>query len=281
MEYFWKHYSDLPAGVGYEHFSAPHLVTLFVIAALVAVFAAWFRQGCEPDAGSRFQRGCGPDAGSQLQRCAGSGGAKSLRDRVLVAIPWIMVGLECFKDGFLIYVHHFGVGYLPLHLCGIGVFVFLLEAHAKSIRWQTVFSEISVTLILPGAVAALLFPDWTTLYPPLNFMSLYGFTWHGLLLLYPVLLAMAGRVHLSVRHIHYDLLFLVCAAVPVYVFDCIFSCNYMFLIRPPAGSPLAWIAGITGDEYYLAGYAAFCLIVIGLIYLGVCIFNVQRSRVQM
>lgn len=248
MEHFWKQYNDLPEGVGYEHFSMPHILTLAVVAALVFVIAVCFQRLDAPQ-----------------QR------------RILVAIPWAMVALECVKDGFLLSVGQFSVGYLPLHLCGLGALVFLLEAHARTRRWQTVFSEIAVTLILPGALAALLFPDWTELYPVLNFMNLYGFTWHGLLLLYPILLIEAGRVHLSVRHIHYDLLFLLCTAVPVYCFDKAFRCNYMFLNWPPKGTPLAWIAGITGEEWYLAGYAVFAILVIGVIYLGVYVFIDRRE----
>ena len=249
MEYFWKQYHDLPEDVGYAHFSAPHVVTLIVIAILVTAAAICFQRQ-----------------------------DKRVQTRVLILIPWIMIGLECCKDIFLLSVHHFGVGYLPLHLCGLAVFVFLLEAHAKTSRWQTVFGEIAVTLILPGSVAALLFPDWTGLYPVLNFLNLYGFTWHGLLLLYPILLIISGRVHLSVRHAHYDLLFLICAAVPVYCFDRAFDCNYMFLNWPLKGTPLAWIAQMVGEQWYLAGYAVFSLIVIGIIYLFVYLFADRRRE---
>ncbi len=245
MEYFWKQYHDLPEGLGYERFSATHILTLAVILALVIAISVWFKR----------QDGAG-------------------RDKVLFVIPWIMVLLECCKDLFLIRVHQFGVGYLPLHMCSLGVLVFLLEGCSRTERWRTVFSEIAVTLILPGAVAALLYPDWIHLYPVMNFMNLHGFTWHGLLLLYPILLILAGRVHLSAKHVHYDLLFLACTAVPVYVFDRIFDCNYMFVNWPPKGTPLEWIAGVTGEQWYLAGYAVLAVVVIGGIYAVVGLLEV-------
>lgn len=248
LDYFWKQYSDLPDGLGYERFSAPHIVTLAVIALLTILITRWF--GRQP---------------------------REKQDRILRIIPLLMVLLECCKDAFLLSVHQFGVGYLPLHLCSLGVFVFLLEECSPSKGWQSFFGEIAVTLILPGTIAALLFPDWTHLYPVLNFMNLYGFTWHGLLLLYPILLLRAGRVHLSPRHIHYDLIFLLCTAVPIYFFDKAFGCNYMFLNWPPKGTPLAWIASLTGPDWYLAGYAVFACLVIGLIYAGIWIAHLIKS----
>ena len=42
------------------------------------------------------------------------------------------------------------------------------------------------TLCLPGAAAALLFPEWSA-YPQWNFMNLNSFLVHGLLILFPIL----------------------------------------------------------------------------------------------
>ena len=155
MQYFWKQYSDLPEGLGYGRFSAPHIITLAVIAALVVIAVMCFRRQ-----------------------------DRQTQERILIVIPWLMLLLEAAKQIFLLWSGHFGVGYLPLHLCGLGTFVFLAESCSRTERWQTVFSEIAVTLIMPGSVAALLFPDWTHLYPVLNYMNLHSFLWHGLLLLY-------------------------------------------------------------------------------------------------
>ena len=51
--------------------------------------------------------------------------------RFLKSLPIFMVFLELFKDGFLIHVHRFGRGYLPLHVCSIGIFVFLLRKRQR------------------------------------------------------------------------------------------------------------------------------------------------------
>ena len=248
-EYFWKQYEDLPDGLGYMRFSMEHIVTLLVLAALIILAVSLF---------------------------AVTGRRKRAVRPCMRVIPWLMIGLEVFKDLFLIREGHFGVGYLPLHLCSLGVFVFIAASLAKNDRWRMIWGEIACILIVPGTIAALIFPDWAHLYPVLNFMNLYSYAWHGLLLLYPILMVKSGWVHLSIRHIHYVLLFMVCAAMPVYAFDKLAGCNYMFVNWPPKGTPLAWIAEMTGDDMYLAGYGAFALAVILLIYLGIGIYHKIR-----
>ena len=250
MKYFWLQYEELPEGLGYGRFSPQHWATLAGCALLIAVLLFLFRRMPEE--------------------------RKNLWMRV---IPWVMAALECFKDLFLIQAGRFGAGYLPLHLCSLGLFVFLLYAHSKTARWKGVFGEIAVTLILPGSIAALLFPDWAHLYPVFNFMNLYGYVWHSLLVIYPLLCLSQKQVRLSIRHIHYDFLFLLCTVPPVYLFDRIFHCNYMFVNWPPKGTPLEWIASVTGDAVYLAGYAVFSVFVIVLIYAAIgCVHLIKDAR---
>ena len=247
FEYFWKQYEDLPSGLGYMRFSAEHIVTLLVLGVLL-VFVVRFLTAEE-----------------------------ARRAVSMKVLPWIMVGLELFKDAFLISVGYFGVGYLPLHLCSLGVFVFIAASLAKTDRWRMILSEISWIVIVPGTIAALLFPDWAHLYPVFNIMNLHGYVWHGMLLLYPLMMMKSGWVHLSIKHAHYVWIFMVGAAIPVYLFDRAASCNYMFVNWPPKGTPLEWIAHITGDSLYLVGYAAFAVIVIGLIYLGIELYHRNRK----
>lgn len=237
MEYFWVQYEDLPPGLGYGRFSLTHMVTLAALAVLIICGALLFRRL-----------------------------SATQREHVLKVIPFVMLALECAKDLFLLRAGHFSVGYLPLHLCSLGMFVFFLIAFSRTQRWRTIFCEIAVVLILPGSIAALLFPDWAGLYPPLNFMNLYGYLWHGLLVFYPILCLIQRLAHPGIRHVHYVLVFLACIVPPVYLFDRVFRCNYMFVNWPPKGTPLSWIATLTGDNLYLLGYAIFALVTILLIY---------------
>ena len=244
MKYFWKQYEDLPDGLGYGRFSTEHILTLIAAAAIIILLVYWFSKSTDKG-----------------------------RKRFLTVIPLLMVVMECFKDSFLAVSGHFGVGYLPLHLCSLGVFIFLLYLASKTDKWKSVFSEIALTLILPGSIAALLFPDWAHLYPVFNFMNLYGYAWHTLLVVYPLLMMKNGDSDLSIRHFHYDCLFLLVVVPPVYLFDKRFDCNYMFVNRPPKGTPLELVYNITGDTWYLLGYVVFAVLVILVIYTVISIFK--------
>jgi uncharacterized membrane protein YwaF len=177
--------------------------------------------------------------------------------------------LEIFKDLFLVHVGRFGIGYLPLHICSIGIFVFLLREWLPLGRAKDAFGEIAYMIIMPASVAALLFADWTVYYPVLNFMNIHSYIWHGLLILYPLLLKVRGDISPSIRHIHYCLLFLCAVVPPIYAFDKHFGCNYFFVNWPVANSPLSWMAEFMGNPGYLIGYAALTFFVILLMYLGI------------
>ena len=250
-ENFWKQYEDLAGACGYGRFSAEHIATLAVIAALIILAVYLFTRNGKGETGGK------PTGHPVLMR----------------VFPWIMVCLEIFKDLFLAKAGHFGVGYLPLHLCSLGVFVFLAASLSKTDKWRMIWGEIACVLILPGSIAALLFPDWAGLYPVFNFMNLYGYLWHGMLVLYPLFMVKSGWTHVCIKHGHYVWIFMICAAIPIYIFDRIADCNYMFINWPPKGTPLEMIAGVTGESLYLVGYAVFAFIVIGLIYLGVGIYH--------
>ena len=85
MQYFWKEQDDIPAGMGYPLFGVIHILSvvitlLFVLCGLKAFLQLGFRN----------------------------------RKKVLKAIPVVMFLMEIFKDCFLIRVHRFGLGFLPL-----------------------------------------------------------------------------------------------------------------------------------------------------------------------
>ncbi len=245
FEFFWKQQDDIPAGMGYPLFGAAHLlsvgITLLLTAFVVIIFC-------------RLEE--------QKQR------------RFLKLLPVVMLGMEVFKDGFLVSVHRFGIGYLPLHICSIGIFVFLLREWLPW-RWaKDVFGEISYVVIMPASIAALLFADWTVYYPVLNFMNIYSYIWHGMLILYPILLRVRGEISPSIKHIHFCLLFLCVVVPPIYLFDKQFGCNYFFVNWPIQNSPLSWMASFMGVPGYLFGYAGLTIVVILLMYLGI---GIRRS----
>ena len=239
MEYFWKQQDDIPAGMGYPLFGAAHLLSV-VITLILVVFLVFAIIKME----------------EQKQK------------RLLKAFPVIMVVMEIFKDLFLVSVHRFGIGYLPLHICSIGIFVFLLREWLPWKWAKEVFGEISFIVIMPASMAALLFADWTVYYPVLNFMNIYSYIWHGMLVLYPVLLKVRGEISPSIKNIRYVMVFLCVIVPPIYIFDKVFGCNYFFVNWPIPNSPLSYFASFMGNPGYLLGYAGLTLAVILLMYLG-------------
>lgn len=232
MSGFWEvHSQNVPEG--YEHFSQTHVLTLLACAAFgLALFLLFRKSG------------------------------KRNRWRMIRAIPVIMVCMEAFKE-LNAFVHGVDmVGYLPLHLCGLGVFVFLLAAYLPRAKAKAFFAEVSLFLILPGSVAALLFPDWTMLYSPLSYMSINSYVWHTLLCVYPLMLSAEGIPKPSIKHIWYHVVFLAVVVPPVYIFDVKYNCNYMFLTVPVPDTPLEWLASFMGNPGYLAGYAILIFAVI-------------------
>lgn len=237
MEYFWKQQDDLPAGTGYGLFSKPHIISTFVVLVLVATLVILISH-------------IGNDK----------------KERINKTIPVLMLILEIFKDLYLVRVGHFGIGYLPLHVCSIGIFIFLIREYLPSVKIKEIFGEIAFILIMPASVCALVFPDWAELYPVWNFMNLYSYLWHGLLVLYPFLLKTEGKIKPILRHIHYEIIFLLIVVPPILLFDKKYGCNYFFVNWPLEGTPLAFIADTFGTRYYLVGYGILTIAVLILVY---------------
>ena len=245
MGYFWKQQDDIPEGMGYPLFGVAHILSVLNTLFLVGTFCVWFLRIDEKK-----------------------------QDKILKCIPIVMIVLELFKDAFLVAVHRFGVGYLPLHICSIGIFVFLLREFLPWKKSKEFFGEIAFILIMPASIMALLFADWTVYYPVWNFINLHSYLWHGLLILYPLLLKLRGDISPSVKHIHWVLIFLIVVVPPIFIFDKKFDVNFFFVNWPAPNSPLSFMEKYMGNPGYLVGYAALSVIVIMMVY--AILFTAER-----
>ena len=139
------------------------------------------------------------------------------------------------------------IEFLPLHLCNLGIFVDLLASFTRG-KIRAFFAEISVVLILPGAIGALLFPDWT--YRPFwSYLPLLCFFTHALLVFIPLFFLVRCYAEISFKHFWYPYLFLLVVTPPIYLLDIKTGVNYMFLLYPTQDSPLALISNYTGEKY--------------------------------
>lgn len=165
FRWFWSVQGEIPDGIGFGLFSAKHAAMLVLCAAEIFVLCRIFLALPE----------------SRQTRML----------RILAVIPAVM---ECVKIGLLTRAGVMNAGFLPLHFCSFSLYVCLLHAFQKNprSRFSSLIGEVLFVLLMPGALAALLFPDWS-FYPLLNFMCLYSFLWHTLIICYPVLLLAGGR----------------------------------------------------------------------------------------
>ena len=218
LQYFLTPERELPAGVGFRPLGMAHLLMLGVLSVLMAGVVI---------------------LGCRMQRPG--------RMKLLRGIAISMVGMELLKDLVLALQGAFSVGYLPLHLCSMAMFICLYWAYhpERDGAGQCLYS-----LCASGGVAALVFPDWSRM-PLLHFQSLHSFLYHGLLVAVPLIAVCTGMVRPGVKKIWKPMVFLVLAAAVVYGCNRLLGTNFMFLQAPVPGTPLELCAKCPFG--YLAG----------------------------
>ena len=174
-------------------------------------------------------------------------------------IASLLIADELFKVAILIYSGHYGFDYLPFHLCSINILLIAIHAY-KPFR---VLDNFLYTVCIPGALAALLFPSWTSL-PLINGMHLHSFTVHILLLLYPTVLTLAGDIKPDVKQLPKSLGLLVLMAIPVYGLNLLLDTNFMFLMSADPGNPLCFFESMWGNHLY--GYPVIIICVLLVMY---------------
>jgi hypothetical integral membrane protein (TIGR02206 family) len=239
FRWFWSVQGEIPDGIGFGLFSVKHVAMLVLCAAEIFVLCRIFLALPE----------------SRQTRML----------RILAVIPAVM---ECVKIGLLTRAGVMNAGFLPLHFCSFSLYVCLLHAFQKDhrSRFSSLLGEVLFVLLMPGALAALLFPDWS-FYPLLNFMCLYSFLWHTLIVCYPVLLLAGGRIRPSIRHIWASFLFLALVIPCIWIFNTIHGTNYFFFMNPLPGTPLAFLYRILGGPVgWRIGYASLVILIVCFMY---------------
>jgi hypothetical integral membrane protein (TIGR02206 family) len=242
MQYFLDTTETIPSGVGFSHFGGMHLGWLVAFLLITAICIVWYRKLSDR-------------------------GKKNWKITVAV----LLVADEIFKDVMLIIGGRFSPGYLPLHLCSINIFLIALHVWRPS----KLIGGYLYTAGIPGAIAALLFPTWTSL-PLGNFMHLHSFTVHILLALYPITLAAAGELSPQVKKIPQYLLLLAAMAVPIYFINLLLDTNFMFLMSADPGNPLYLFEQIWGNHLY--GFPVLITAILIVMYVPLVIFRKIKAK---
>lgn len=232
---FFKTKETIPEGVGFTTFGATHLLWLLGFAFAIAAAIIIYRK---LDAKSR-----------------------NIMRIILGASVFFM---ENLKNIVAIVIGDFGVGNLPFHLCGISVLLITFDIikPTKIVRYFLYY------LGIPGALLALLFPNWTVL-PCFNFSHIHSFIIHILLVIYPLILVSGGEFLPDIKAMLKCILLLVCMAIPIYFINLLCDTNFMFLMEPETGNPLGLFEKYLGN--HLWGFPVLLPIVMFIMYLPILI----------
>lgn len=230
MKYFWTHKDNIPEGLGYGQFTWKHILWLIVTALGVAAFILCYIPA---------------DPHTKEVMCKAISAALLIID----VIKMILIGFSDVKTS----------EYLPLELCSFAAYFITADAFfhvGPPVR------EMLLTLFLPAALMALLFPTTSTL-PAFNFYTIHQFVYHGLIAAYIFALFFAREIPLAYRRIWGSILRIIILASVIYAIDTVFDKNFMFL-RDTYGNPmLEAIRKKTGDGIaYTGGLVCFCIVMI-------------------
>ena len=167
---------------------------------------------------------------------------------------------EMVKNLVLIIMGEFSWGYLPFHLCGINILLIAFDV----LKQTKIVRSFLYYFAIPGALLALLFPNWTEM-PVWNFFHLHSFTIHILLVLYPMLLVTTNQAATDLRSALKSVALLVISAIPVYGLNLLWDTNFMFLMKPDSGNPLEMFEKLLGS--HLWGFPILLPVVILVMYL--------------
>lgn len=203
------------------------------------------------------------------------------RDRTRRFFALAILIAEICKDLILAMAGAPMIKYLPLHLCSYAIICMLAEAFCRRREWRDLAGQMMAYAFFPGAVAALLFCNWT-IYPFFTFMNIFSFVFHGWIVIYFVMLYRAGEVRPDYKGLWKTALVIGIIAIPVYIFNHIFETNYLFLNEAQEGSPLVAVWNIFGTRFgqagYLAGVVLLVVVIFHILYLVYMVMDKIKTR---
>ncbi len=242
MRYFLDTTETIQEGVGFSHYDGLHLIWLAIFLVVTVANCIWYRK-------------------------LGNKG----KDRWKKTVAILLIADEIYKMVMLFIGGRYNASYLPLHLCSINIFIIAIHAWRPS----KLLNNFLYTVCIPGALAALLFPSWSSL-PLQNFMHLHSFTVHILLALYPIVLAAAGELAPDVKAIPKCLLLLIGMAIPIYGINLLLDTNFMFLMEADSTNPLYIFEQLWGNHLY--GYPIIIAGILIVMYVPLMIFRKIKNK---
>ena len=185
------------------------------------------------------------------------------RRRMLKAVAITTFSMEAVRQiTFPLLQGNYWLENLPLHLCALSIFIEMVHAFFPNKTTK----EILYCLCLPGAIAALLFANWT-MYSLLNFYCMQSFVIHALHVAFPLMLITSGEHRPNARQLWRPVLFLAVILPPIYFLNQKLSTNFFFINAGSEGSPLEIFINWVGVPWFLIPYACLLAVAWLLMYL--------------
>jgi hypothetical integral membrane protein (TIGR02206 family) len=170
-------------------------------------------------------------------------------EKMLKLIVFSIVALEISRQIWAISMgNYLWSEMLPLHLCGIQIFLMPLMLKTK---WPLLKNFVYLTAF-PGALAALLFNETVFYkYPVFHFQSIQTFVIHTLIMIVPIFLMAFDGFRPKLTYILPSTALLAGIAIFDGVVNVLTGGNYLFIASAPADTPIAWVADVTGWPGYI------------------------------
>ena len=206
MDEFWQSAAAADPGLGWELFSPVHFIWLAICAALTTAAAFTYRM------------------------CGGKG-RKIFR---LVIAVLLLVNLVSDQI-FLIVTEQWTLFNLPLHMCCFGSYVIM--AHAFMPKDNKTLAGLVYALALPGAILAMLTPNWSNL-PVVNFAAFQSWFFHIMMIMYAVMLLAGGYVP-SFVHIRKAIIPMLLVITALFVLNKLIDTDFLFM---NGGKSVIWVS---------------------------------------
>ena len=217
FRYFMANPADVPKELLWKAYGPEHLCWILVLSVLIIAACLMFR------------------------RLDDSGQTRALKIlAVIILIQEIVKDILHWQAGTITLEH------LPFHICGISIFFTLWHAF----RPNGINSDYLYAVSMPGAAAALAFPNWTE-YPIIHFSAVNSFTIHAWLIMYAMMVITSGRMRPDWRNLPKIAAVMIAMMIPIYFLNRRWDTNFMFINGASPGSPLVPLYNIFGDFYFL------------------------------
>lgn len=220
FKYFFTYDADIPKGLQVDNFSPTHFAWLAATAVVMFVLILLYRK---------------------LNN-------EAKRRSVRVAMITIIV-LEIIRESWALIIGHYDIRrHLPLHLCGIMIFIEAIAVFSN----RKFFKEFSYAIGLPAAAMALITPEPSG-YPFWNIQYLQSIFVHALLALIPLLWICGDGFRPNIRVLPKNLALLTGLAAFCFGLDFLLGgqANYMFVRFAPKDTPIDLFNQLVGWPWYI------------------------------